>query len=392
MMYEIIIKILNRLKGNTTPSFQKKNKISQEKYINRFKEKKYLNSLTTRSYYQYKCQCFLNENYFTTIMMNIISIPGIILFMVYSFITHLKSTDIDILSENEKLAINIGYNNCIPRNLNSEFVIKDGVKGFYLTLKDICFFIKHISIKYPFSFYFKLKILVKISLYRYIMYNYRPHAILTNSEYSFTSSALTLFCKFNNVEHINIMHGEKLFDITDSFCEFDRFYVWDEYYIKLLTKLKMSKNQFIISNTSLDIFENKLLDNNIVTYYLQVESENELNVIRESLKKLVELNYKVFIRPHPRYSDIKKVEMIFKKFNIENNDVSIEESINKSNYIISKFSTVLYEAYLKNKHIVIDDISNRELYENLENYEYIILNKEHTLLSEMIKNKNIGCI
>ncbi|WP_332843459.1 hypothetical protein, partial [Paraclostridium bifermentans] len=214
------------------------------------------------------------------------------------------------------------------------------------------------------------------------------NAILVNSEYTFTSSILTLYCRSNNIEHINIMHGEKLFNIRDSFCEFDRFYIWDEYYKHLLTKLNMPEKQFIVSTPKIKKYGiNKKYNHLNVKYYLQLETDQELEKISSKLKELKVLGYNVFVRPHPRYSDLKKIESIFNGIKIENLDTSIEESIDSTNYVISKFSTVLYEAYLRNKNIVIDDISNEKLYEDLKNYEYIMISKEHTLLSDITNFK-----
>lgn len=389
-MYEVLLKILKFFTESKTPSFQKKSKISQACYLNNFDKKIYENSLIKRSYYQWKCQRFLQFNYLYLFLINIISMPIIIAFIIYVIIIKINPKHTEKTKKtNRKIAINIGYSNCIPNTIKKEFNILNGKKGFNFDLADFKFFIKNVYLKYPLSFYFNLKILIKISLYSYIIKNYNLNAILVNSEYTFTSSILTLYCRLNNVEHINVMHGEKLFNIRDSFCEFDRFYIWDEYYKDLLTKLNMPDKQFIVNNIKTKKYEtNKMYNNLNIKYYLQLETEKELEKISSKLKELKVLGYNVLVRPHPRYSDLKKIESIFNGIKIEKLDISIEESIDSTNYVVSKFSTVLYEAYLKNKNIVIDDVSNEKLYEDLKSYEYIMFSKKHILLSD-IANCNL---
>ena len=72
--------------------------------------------------------------------------------------------------------------------------------------------------------------MVKLAMYRYQYEVYHPKAMIVDEEYSYTSSFLTEYCHRLGVEHIDIMHGEKLYFIRDTFFCFDRCYVWDGYY------------------------------------------------------------------------------------------------------------------------------------------------------------------
>lgn len=65
---------------------------------------------------------------------------------------------------------------------------------------------------------------------------YQSKAIVVHNEYSFTSSILTAYCETRNVLHINVMHGEKMYYIRDSYFRYDRCYVWDAYYRDLLSQ------------------------------------------------------------------------------------------------------------------------------------------------------------
>ena len=181
------------------------------------------------------------------------------------------------------------------------------------------------------------------------------------------------------------MHGEKLFNIRDSFCRFDRFYIWDEYYKNLFNEMNHYENQFIIDIPEINIAKyNK--NNKLIKYYLQNESLDELKSIYYLLKKLELKGYDIAIRVHPRYSNIANVNRIFIDIDIEEK-IYIIDSIMECRYVISKFSTVLFQAYLLNKEIIIDDITNEDLYKSLKEYEYIIFDKKHHILSEFILNK-----
>lgn len=381
-MYEIAIKILKKVIPNSGEIFLKKGKEEQQDFMNKLYKKINSKNLIERSFSQYKCQMFLQDNIVKNILLNVISLPLIIIFIIFSLI---YKDDKDKKNNKNKYAISFAYEYSIPIELIDEFTIKSGYKSFKLKIEDIKWIFKNIIVKYPFSYYFILKNLVKIALYRYNIEKYNLSAIIVNSEYAFTSSILTAYCRYNNIEHINCMHGEKLFCIRDSFFEFDRFYIWDEYYKTLLTSLYASKKQFIIYNLEFKLDKNKNEIKNTVKYYLQNESEEELKIIVDNLEKLKEKNYNVIFRPHPRYTDTKLIKNITDKIEIEDNDLDIIDSINEAEYIISKFSTVLYQAHCLNKKIVIDDISNNVLYKNLSEYDYIMLNKEHITLSELIR-------
>ena len=178
-----------------------------------------------------------------------------------------------------------------------------------------------------------LKNLIKIAKYRAIISQFpNTEAIIVCSEYSYTSSILTLWCNSQNIMHINVMHGEKLFYIRDSFFIFNRCYIWDCYYKNLFIKLKANKDQFFIEVPPALKFDDLLNEAKCYdyTYYLQgLESKKELLKILAIIDELEKNNKLVSIRPHPRYSDTKLLTKIFKnKISIENLEiVSIEKSI-----------------------------------------------------------------
>ena len=134
------------------------------------------------------------------------------------------------------------------------------------------------------------------------------------------------------------MHGEKLFDIRDSFFKFHKCYVWHEHYCKLFKKLKADENQFIIelpqtiNKKNIISTKYRYYDKvKVLKYYLGDETDDQLYKLSKFLDKLSkEIKISIIIRPHPFHplGDIKieKLNRIFNKFKIEfPNDISITE-------------------------------------------------------------------
>ncbi|EJL74906.1 hypothetical protein [Chryseobacterium populi] len=358
----------------------------QKKILKRYNNPK---DLIERSFFQYKVQ-FDVVPFYKKIINNIIGFFAIFYFFLKGI---LKQNNLikDNLSTSKKVAIfpykNYHYPNIIPIELKDEFHIQEinFMEDFLFKKKDFKFILNFIK-KYPLHFYFLSKCISKIMFYRYIIERYKPSAIISSAEYSFSSSISTQFCRENNIEQINIMHGEKFFIIKDSFFEFDRFYIWDEFYKDLFINLKASSNQFIIGNfpnLKMDVKPNQ--EKYKYTYYLAAENQAELSKIKESLLK-IENPEKICIRFHPRYSDFKTVKQIFEGFVIENpKETTMEESFSRTENVISLYSSCLVQAYFNQKNIIVDDVNNSsDKLKILKDSEYIILSKPHQLLSAII--------
>ena len=120
------------------------------------------------------------------------------------------------------------------------------------------------------------------------------------------------------------------------------------------------------------------------TYYLQINTLDELSRIEKFLRKLKKDN-RISIRPHPVYSKMEDVKKVFEDYNIEDcEQVSIETSILRTQNVVSFYSTVLYQAYLNGTDVVVDDISHPKEFRRLKELNYIMLAKKHGLLSEQI--------
>ena len=259
-------------------------------------------------------------------------------------------------------------------------------KGYSLSISDIQF-LKKIERRYYGYWFFKLKVMVKIARYSYLIARYRPEALIVCNEYSFTSSVMRLYCKSKNVKLINVMHGEKIYCIADSFFKFDECYVWDKYYIELFCKLMADKKQFIVEippALKLDLPQvDKQYD---YTYYLTDERDETLKKLFTSLRVLCNAGNRICVRPHPRYSDFEDVRRLCGSLLIYEDPycVALSDSLAMAKRVVSFASTVLNQAYNSGIPIVVDDITRPQEFIKLKETEYIMLKLEHLLLSELL--------
>ena len=150
--------------------------------------------------------------------------------------------------------------------------------------------------------------------------------------------------------------------------------------------------QFIIAiPESLNfIFKEKLEKTIDYTYYLGSQKGQTLQKVIFSMIKLKKAGYQVAIRPHPRYSNIKEIRSLAPELEIENCiDLDIETSLKRTKNAVSAYSTVLYQAYCNGIFSVIDDVTNPSEFQKLQELQYIMLDKEHKLLSKILEtNEN----
>lgn len=282
----------------------------------------------------------------------------------------------------------------IPDELRVKYLniaFDNGYEGMFLMEKDWKF-ICEVYNRYK-NAYFIYKITIKIASYRNLIEKYRPKAIIATSEYSFCSSVLTKFCRVNGVEHINVMHGEKLFDLTSTFFEFDKCYVWGEHYIDLFLSQRAKSGQFFISlPASINFSCPNINPQTDLKVYLSDETDKELRILKNNLDLIISNNMfninKIKLRKHPLYRTKKEISDLFGlNYEIEDaTDCKIEESICDSKFVMARYSTVLLQALSNNIKIIIDDCTSPKLYSmlNLLNYG-VCKSKNKILLSELLK-------
>lgn len=354
------------------------------------KQKNYIEKLgepqdeIERSYFQYKCQMRFNGTIITA-LLNVASFPLI----MYYWKRYGRNVKIKKLKREALVFLRDGKpENILPTSLIDRYkkVESNPIEGIVLNKEDKKF-VRKIIHRYPFSWQFILKCLIKIGRYSFVITEYSPEAIAVCAEYSFTSSMLTAYCRQKQIKHIDVMHGEKMYYMRDAFFEFDECFVWNKYYKDMLTSMKAVKKQFVIEVPQSLKFKKSGTEKKIYdyTYYLGAESEMVLREIAKILKQLQVIGKKISIRPHPRYSDMKMIEEIFAFVNVEDgNTVSIEQSLLQTQAAISLYSTVLTQALCNSIPIIIDNISNPYNFSKLKELGYICLYQEHELLSEVL--------
>lgn len=337
-----------------------------------------------RSYKQYKCQrCIITKR--LKILSDIIMffiLPLLIFYFSLKGIFIKKKFAIKCLGEFAEMEEVLPEELCRQYDINNEH----WNEGAILKFSDIRYVLKFI-IRYPLSPMFSLKCLIKLARYSYLYHVYGVQVIIVHNEYSYTSSLLTDYCHFRGIKHINVMHGEKLAIIRDSYFHYDECYVWDDYYIKLFTSLKAEPTQFIISlPKSMRIDRGKYMNENDFAdykYYLNSSDENKLVAIKKSLAFVAKEGKTIKYRPHPRYSNISVVERILGKENIEYpSKTSILSSIANCGCVISSYSTVLNQAYHSGIDVLIDDVAEKEMYDKLKMFRYILISNNIPCLSQ----------
>lgn len=357
------------------------------------KQKEYLESLPepkddiARGYSQYRCQAMLQGRFMNS-LISVASFPvTLIMLMKYyrSAVPEKAET-----CENCAVFFRDGKPaNIMPNVLREEFgnCITEPAEGNLLLKKDVQLIWKLIR-RYPLSWHFVLKCTLKIARYRYAIEKYAPKALIVCNEYSFTSSVLTEFCFQNGVELINVMHGEKLYHIRDSFFRFHRCYVWDVHYIRLFESMRAEKEQFRVEiPESLRFHVEKLPEKCYdYTYYMGGEQRVEMEIICGVLHKLQKEGCSVNIRPHPRYTDMQVLHEVCGEIPVEDwKEVTIERSVLRSKAVISRFSTVLLQASNNGVATIIDDMTDPETFARMQKLEFIMFSKEYMTMSELIR-------
>ena len=336
--------------------------------------------LLERSDHQYVCQKYLKSRF-----SNVIFSIGA--FLVYPVLKK-KYASVQLEKANDKCSaifLPDGKSlDIVPDSLKTAYsdLLVENEKRYYLS-PDSIVFLQKIEKRFSGNWLFKLKLLVKAARYGYLIERYSPKALIVCNEYSFTSSAMSMYCKENKVELINVMHGEKLFSLQEAFFSFPKCYVWNEYYISLFNRLRAQCDEYIVELPKSMIIpneENKTVD---YTYYLQEETGPVLRTISENLKKLKNKGFTVAIRPHPRYTDRNELANI--DIEIEDvKDISIQRSLGRTKCAISFCSTVLNQAFFNGIDIVIDDVARPEEYKLLLSKEYIMTKVDHKCLSQIM--------
>ncbi len=338
-----------------------------------------------RSYKQYKSQVFFQSK-IKVVLINIVSVPVVIGLVFYYMARGLflkKGSRIDAISrikDSEHFEPDSVINKYeIDRTHWGE---KGGIRpSDYLFTMCLCF-------RFVFHPYFVVKNLYKIAKYSSLIYSYNPAALIVCDEFSFTSSIMTLFCEKHGVKHINVMHGEKLFYIRDSYFRFHECYVWNEHYKQLFIEMRAEPNQFYIELPLSMRFDKRSYQDSEqyadYKYYLANYSEEEIASISKEMSFARDKREKVKFRPHPHYSDLDLLRKYVTEDEIEYPNVDILVSLSNCKYVVGLYSTVLVQAYFNGVDVIIDDVTYKEKCDKLTDINYILADKVSARLSNFI--------
>ena len=359
---------------------------AQEEYLSRFPEP--VDDIE-RSFFQYRCQCYFAENLLSCNLKNAAALVLLAVVLLKNIVCLSRSknaftttADVFFFEGTIQIAPDSLLHNLKKVSLSTSVI---------LSISDIKF-IWMIVRRYPFSFMFILKNVLKISMYSAAIKTYRPSKIVCSCEYSYTSSILTNYCESNDITHVIVMHGEKIFNIRQSFCRFNLFFVWDKYYTQLFKELRADNSIFVVEKPAALKLETAMYALSIkecydYTFYLTIEDRDSLIRLRTVADKLKQAGKRVILRPHPLRTNIAVIKKFFHEDEIEMpHDVNLSLSVARTDNAVSIGSTVLYQAYLAGKNVVIDDITNIKRFVWFKENDFIMMNKKHTLLSDVIKN------
>lgn len=344
-----------------------------------------------QSFLQYKCQ-MRRLGPAREVLLNLLAFPGVFVLLCYFLSRSFEKTPPRGGESGKAFLLPGVRKDLIPAALGREYAIQSGGVGFGGSRSTMAFFLKA-CLRFPFRFYFLLKVGHRVAQCEFILKKYGVDALIGTSEYSFSSSAATAFLSGLGKKHINVMHGEKLLFIRDAFVRYDRFYIWDVHYRSLFERMKAPADQFFVELPP-SLVKNLERGTNSeegdrgrkkFVYYLANESSEDLKKIAEAGRRLgVDREIDFMVRPHPRYSDEKLVRFHFRDDEIERG-LSLSESLASAGFVCSIYSTVLFEASLLSKTVVIDDVTSPEKFEALRSLGYIMMSKRHSLFSEFLR-------
>lgn len=382
----MLIDVFNKLNRMVSSGIANKKNTSIED------ELEYLNSLREpvddidRSYLQYKCFCFSNEYKATLIFKNIVSS---LVFLYYTFArcgkkpTQEKSVPYVLVFNGTRVDI-------VPDKYNGQFCKIPIAFDLYLTRQDKQF-IRKIWRRHLFSFYFLLKCTVKIATYRAAVEKYHPQHILCSCEYSFTSSILTSYCEKLGMKHINLMHGHVGLRASLAFHRFSVSSVWSNVFIETHRLLRTGTVQYEIEIPKCLRYSThpELEQKGIYKYYLQNLSDEILEGLSILYQELEKRGIHMIFRPHPLHNEMEKVKKYVPDARIESvDDVDIESSINEAEYIISRYSTALWQAKFMNKKVIIDDMSMPKQYEQMKKRRVFVWENDIEKMSDFLETMN----
>lgn len=244
---------------------------------------------------------------------------------------------------------------------------------------------------HPISFYYLYYTLKELSLHSELVRTENPHAVAVYvNERNFAGPVLRMAYEEGGREFDSFMHGEYLLQLIHGYMSFTNFYVWDDSYKDMFEKALRCDFGACISYKPKKLQKKWNLEDvepdHFLTYYFSGESTTSIKKLSQLFMELEGNGLRCVVRPHPRYSHLDLISQEFPSEMIEDaNLVSMEDSLGRAEYIVGLTTTVLFEAKAEGKKVVLDDCSDPDIFQSLQNRKFRLLNEEHLLLSELIR-------
>lgn len=211
----------------------------------------------------------------------------------------------------------------------------------------------------------------RVGQIRYAINKYGIHEVWSSMEYSCACGVLYDYCLEKNICLKNTMHGEKLLTLRDAFTRFHEFYVWDKHYEDMF-KILNCNSKFCISNPWIVIPKEDTILSGKVCYFLKgIESIEEIQKIRELLFDMQNRGFEIYVKKHPRQLNRNEFGEGFQELTHFDNKV---EELYVFDFVIAQYSTILFQCYHNNQQILIDNISNPQLFNHLKEREFYFSN------------------
>ena len=273
------------------------------------------------------------------------------------------------------------YNVTVAENFNKKFGIlcREARKLLLKCIK-----------RHPFHFFYIYFIYMELAAHSHFLLTYNPEAVIVYvNERNVAGSVITELYEGNGRKFISFMHGEYLMQLVQGFMAFSQYYIWDKLYIDMFKRLKCDIGEYIVYTPGK--LERKWdIETSdppfYCTYYLSGQSKESILRLGSILEGLEAQGKRCKVRLHPRtLQNVKEELKAFKNLTIEDPiHLSLKESLETTQYVVGLNTTVLSEAYIEGKQIVIDDVSDPKRFKDAEERGSAAFSKEHLLLSELL--------
>lgn len=357
---------------NTTVIKRVERKIYGEKGLAVYEREKLLRRecLARRSQAQFLCQEAMIRNRLISVIRSFILLTAVVPLLLYLIVKSL--IDVKVGRREDADVVIFGHFNEFRKVVEPLFTKErqayHTVKLVHLGRKELTFLIR-IMTDYPRLLLYPgllFNLLRWLSYYGFIVYKYKPKIVVNFFEGVCSSSLMTAYLHEQGIKHINQMHGERFPYAGHSFCEFDQFNVWGEYFKEMFIQQRCPPDHFLITGNPY----HKVLFNQIrhsrqprpkrlLIIHNQILSPNSsyyFSLIK--VLKIFDPNWEIRLRLH--YNEVPQglacmaalqadKDLFHRNIKIieeSHTSVSLEDALGRSRIVVGAYSTAMLEAWI----------------------------------------------